>query len=210
MTDTHSPRFLCKGTGFKLHFNTNGNVTSFRDYQSQLEGQWVALVDATDNCHMRAPAESPDVAELRKQLDSAHRDWERYDSMLEACKKERDDLRAQLAKAEGERDQAVAEIGVWARKYGHATVAKPLSENATAVWPPFYPHTWDRDGERCTVCGDKDWMGGSCRPPAAEGGKGGDDLSHIDRNIADREANGATFPTESEVLDAFNRGKDHP
>lgn len=28
-----------------------------------------------------------------------------------------------------------------------------------------YPHTWERDGERCTVCGDKDWMGGSCRPP---------------------------------------------
>lgn len=30
---------------------------------------------------------------------------------------------------------------------------------------PFYSHTWDRGGERCTVCGDKDWMGGSCTKP---------------------------------------------
>lgn len=37
---------------------------------------------------------------------------------------------------------------------------------AQAEGKPFYPHTWDRDGERCTVCGDKDWMGGSCKPPA--------------------------------------------
>jgi hypothetical protein len=25
-------------------------------------------------------------------------------------------------------------------------------------------HQWDRDGERCLKCGDKDWMGGQCRP----------------------------------------------
>ena len=25
-------------------------------------------------------------------------------------------------------------------------------------------HEWDADGERCLKCGDKDWMGGPCRP----------------------------------------------
>jgi hypothetical protein len=28
-------------------------------------------------------------------------------------------------------------------------------------------HSWDRDGERCTVCGAKDWMPGGCTAPAA-------------------------------------------
>lgn len=37
-----------------------------------------------------------------------------------------------------------------------------------------YQHKWDGDGERCSLCGDKDWMGGECSgpPPApADGGK---------------------------------------
>lgn len=29
----------------------------------------------------------------------------------------------------------------------------------------YNAHKWDRDGERCTVCGDKDWMGGDCSGP---------------------------------------------
>lgn len=26
-------------------------------------------------------------------------------------------------------------------------------------------HKWDRDGERCVKCGDKDWMGTQCSVP---------------------------------------------
>ena len=28
-------------------------------------------------------------------------------------------------------------------------------------------HKWDRDGERCVKCGDKDWMGTECSVPDA-------------------------------------------
>ena len=31
----------------------------------------------------------------------------------------------------------------------------------------IYSHKWDRSGERCVKCGDKDWMGGSCAVPDA-------------------------------------------
>lgn len=38
------------------------------------------------------------------------------------------------------------------------------SESEVTISPPPIPHTWDRDGERCTVCGAKDWMSGGCKP----------------------------------------------
>lgn len=47
-------RFLCRGTGFKLHFNQAGNCTTFVPYAKELEGRWVALVPAEDNMHMQA------------------------------------------------------------------------------------------------------------------------------------------------------------
>lgn len=33
--------------------------------------------------------------------------------------------------------------------------------------PKHYLHTWGKDGERCVVCGDKDWMGTSCKKISA-------------------------------------------
>jgi hypothetical protein len=33
--------------------------------------------------------------------------------------------------------------------------------------PKHYRHTWGQDGERCVVCGDKDWMGTSCKKISA-------------------------------------------
>lgn len=36
---------------------------------------------------------------------------------------------------------------------------------ALSAQPAPREHQWDRDGERCTVCGDKDWMGGPCNGP---------------------------------------------
>lgn len=47
----------------------------------------------------------------------------------------------------------------------------PPSSNAEVV-EPHYAHKWDRDGERCVKCGDKDWMNSKCSipdtPPAAD------------------------------------------
>jgi hypothetical protein len=54
--------------------------------------------------------------------------------------------------------------------------------------PKHHRHTWGKDGECCVVCGDKDWMGTSCKPPAAQRtkqnfcsrcGKRTKDLTHI-------------------------------
>jgi hypothetical protein len=43
--------------------------------------------------------------------------------------------------------------------------AEPLRERLAQPEqePKHYPHTWGKDGERCVVCGDKDWMGTSCK-----------------------------------------------
>ena len=41
-----------------------------------------------------------------------------------------------------------------------------------ALTPPAgETHQWDCDGERCTKCGDKDWMGGPCTPTPPTGEK---------------------------------------
>lgn len=54
--------------------------------------------------------------------------------------------------------------------YGNATD----THIALADWveslndiPAPRTHTWDDSGERCLNCGDKDWMGGPCRPSPA-------------------------------------------
>jgi hypothetical protein len=47
-----------------------------------------------------------------------------------------------------------------------ATLDAALDLAQAAVTPKRHvsQHQWDRDGERCLKCGDKDWMGGPCRP----------------------------------------------
>lgn len=44
--------------------------------------------------------------------------------------------------------------------YSHRAEPKPAEPEA-----PAYRHKWDRSGERCEKCGDKDWMGGPCSKP---------------------------------------------
>lgn len=46
--------YLLNGTRFKMSFDAHGETFAFAGYEKELYGKWVALVDATDNQHMRA------------------------------------------------------------------------------------------------------------------------------------------------------------
>jgi hypothetical protein len=45
--------------------------------------------------------------------------------------------------------------------------AAPVQPVQPEQEPKHYRHTWGQDGERCVVCGDKDWMGTSCKKISA-------------------------------------------
>ena len=49
----YSP-YLFGGLRFKMNFDKSGNATNFHGVESALQGAWVALVDATDNCHLQS------------------------------------------------------------------------------------------------------------------------------------------------------------
>ena len=51
-----APKFLLGGTRFKLSINEDGMVNCFWNYH-ELDGRWVALVAAEDDCHLAAPAQ---------------------------------------------------------------------------------------------------------------------------------------------------------
>lgn len=44
--------YLCEGTRFKMSFNSVGNVSCLANFRHELDGKWVALVDATDGKHL--------------------------------------------------------------------------------------------------------------------------------------------------------------
>ena len=48
--------YLCDGARFKLSFDEKGKTHMLSGFKAELQGQWVALVDATDNRHMKAVA----------------------------------------------------------------------------------------------------------------------------------------------------------
>lgn len=65
-----------------------------------------------------------------------------------------------------------------------------------AAQPPAQPepnatdqaHVWNKEGERCLVCGDKDWMGGPCSGPVQPepvGYVNGDELDNMLDNMLD-------------------------
>lgn len=56
--NAHRPDFLLNGTRFKLNFSTRGNVDVFHNYARELQGRWVALVPAEDDCHLTCDASS--------------------------------------------------------------------------------------------------------------------------------------------------------
>lgn len=52
--ETKAPHpYLVNATRFRLSFNRSGYTGSFYGYHKELDGRWVALVPAEDNCHMR-------------------------------------------------------------------------------------------------------------------------------------------------------------
>jgi hypothetical protein len=48
------PEHLCDGTRFKLSFSSKGNVSCLANWRHELDGKWVALVDATNGKHIAA------------------------------------------------------------------------------------------------------------------------------------------------------------
>ena len=47
-------KFLANGTRFKLSFDTLGRVSSLWNFMDELDGRWVALVAAEDDCHLQS------------------------------------------------------------------------------------------------------------------------------------------------------------
>ena len=54
-------KFLVNGTRFKLSFDTRGRVSSLWNFMDELDGRWVALVAAEDDCHLQSaqPKQEP-------------------------------------------------------------------------------------------------------------------------------------------------------
>ena len=76
-----STPYMLDGTRFKLTFNNRGGTNSFAGYHAELHGRWVALVDATDNKHMRA-AQPPGLLQIAEQIRNTARVSEDSDQML--------------------------------------------------------------------------------------------------------------------------------
>lgn len=60
----YRPDYLLNGTRFKLNFSPRGNVDVFHGYAKELQGQWVALVPASDDSHLAPAAALQPVAGL--------------------------------------------------------------------------------------------------------------------------------------------------
>ena len=52
-------QFLCNGTRIKLNFNRIGNMTSLQNMAHDLQGRWVALVPAENDCHLKRTEREP-------------------------------------------------------------------------------------------------------------------------------------------------------
>jgi len=67
--NAHRPAFLLNGTRFKLNFSSRGNVDVFHNYAAELQGRWVALVPAEDDCHLTPAASTTGAAQTAEQED---------------------------------------------------------------------------------------------------------------------------------------------
>lgn len=102
------------------------------------------------------PAGTPACPKEAKQYVDA----DSYDSEVMLQQEKIHDLRGQL--------EAVTKLQK--DNYGNATdthIALAAWVESLSDTPARYTHTWDDSGERCLNCGDKDWMGGPCRPSPA-------------------------------------------
>jgi hypothetical protein len=57
-------KFLCNGTRIKLNFNKAGNMTSLQNMAHDLQGRWVALVPAENDCHLKPRSPAPTIEPL--------------------------------------------------------------------------------------------------------------------------------------------------
>lgn len=70
-------KFLCNGTRFKMAFFDDGDdedyggtihVKCFNNFEKELDGRWVALVAAEDDCHLKYTHPQPQAEAVRVPL----------------------------------------------------------------------------------------------------------------------------------------------
>jgi hypothetical protein len=69
-SEQHPVEFLANGTRFKMTFDSKGRVPTFWNYMQELDGRWVALVAAEDDCHLKLTA--PQKTKEPEQEPVAH------------------------------------------------------------------------------------------------------------------------------------------
>lgn len=62
-TESRFAPYLCDATRFKLSFNRSGYTGALANFKNALDGEWVALVPASNDAHMRLTRE---LAALRR------------------------------------------------------------------------------------------------------------------------------------------------
>lgn len=62
---------------------------------------------------------------------------------------------------------------------------KTATEQTPQPPEPKFRHRWDESGERCTICGDKDWMGGECSGPREQAPVSSSDVTSGEFTLGD-------------------------
>ena len=62
-------KFLANRTRFKLSFDTRGRVSSLWNFMDELDGRWVALVAAENDCHLQSAQPVAQPLTLEQLLD---------------------------------------------------------------------------------------------------------------------------------------------
>jgi hypothetical protein len=81
--------YLLNGMRFKMNFDGEGTVFCFRNFFDELQGKWVALVAADDDCHMK-----PEPTGERAELIARLRDYDEDDNNKQAMSDAADMLEA--------------------------------------------------------------------------------------------------------------------
>ena len=79
-------KFLANGTRFKLSFDMRGKVSSLWNFMDELDGRWVALVAAENDCHLQSaqpvaqPLSDSEIEKLREKTFSTYNPYCPVDS----------------------------------------------------------------------------------------------------------------------------------
>lgn len=85
--------------------------------------------------------------------DNCYRDWDKADAINHAVKMTEQAIARNVADGKLPPPRIAAAPSAESDADGEVDATVPRQ------------HQWDRDGERCAVCCDKDWMGGPCNGP---------------------------------------------